>query len=261
MKDMAKVYWMAFNTALQAKFEYRVDFLLGVATAFLRQTASLAPLFVVYHQTAELNGWTQDQVMLLFGMSAAALGFSELFFNHIWMVPGYVITGDLDRLLTYPVNSLFFLLITRPELHSFGNLITGFTLASISLHHSNAPWYAWVLVPFLMLLGCVIYTGALVIMTSISFKFIGPSSMHLMIPNTMLQATGYPLGIYPGAIQVFFMFLLPYGAFQFLPVSLFFDKHFTLWLLVSAPLAVVFFLWNASRAWKWGINQYESTGS
>ena len=33
--------------------------------------------------------------------------------------------GDLDRLLTYPVNSLYFLLITKPELHAFGNLTTG----------------------------------------------------------------------------------------------------------------------------------------
>ncbi len=29
MKDSLKLYGMAFNTALQAKFEYRVDFLLG----------------------------------------------------------------------------------------------------------------------------------------------------------------------------------------------------------------------------------------
>jgi ABC-2 type transport system permease protein len=199
--------------------------------------------------------------MLLFGMSAAALGFSELFFNHIWMVPGYVITGDLDRLLTYPVNSLFFLLITRPELHSFGNLTTGLVLASISLYRTHAPWHTWVLVPLLMLLGCVIYTGALVIMTSISFKFIGPSSMHLMIPNTMLQASGYPLSIFPGGIQIFLMFLLPYGAFQFTPASVIFGKVFDPWFLAAAPLAVLFFLWNVGRAWRWGIDQYESTGS
>ncbi len=35
-------------------------------------------------------------------MTAASLGASELLFNHIWMVPYYIVMGDLDRLLTYP---------------------------------------------------------------------------------------------------------------------------------------------------------------
>jgi len=41
------------------------------------------------------------------------------------MLPQYVVAGELDRLLTYPVHTLSFFLVTRPELHAFGNLFTG----------------------------------------------------------------------------------------------------------------------------------------
>jgi ABC-2 type transport system permease protein len=188
MRENIKLYLTAFNTALQAKFEYRVDFFVGVLTSCMLQLSSLFFLWIVFHQTPSINGWMPDQVILLFGMTAAALGLSELFFNHIWFVPAYIVQGDLDRLLTYPVNSLYFLLITRPELHAFGNLATGTLLTSYALIHLNAPWYAWVLFPLFAVSGCLIYTAALVIAASLSFKFVGPTSINLFITNILLNA-------------------------------------------------------------------------
>lgn len=261
MKDKLKMYWMAFNTSLQAKFEYRVDFVLGVLTSTMLQLSSLAIFWVIFNQTPSLNGWTQEESVLLFGVAAASLGTSELLFNHIWMVPYYVVMGELDRLLTYPVDSLYFLLVTRPELHSFGNLITGYTLAILALLKMHAPWYSWVLLPFFVLCGSAIYTSALVIAGSLSFKFISPTSMHFMVPHTLLQATRWPLSAFPGWVQYALLILIPYGAVNFLPSSLLLGKSVEPWVAVAAPLAALLFLWEARRAWQWGINKYESTGS
>jgi ABC-2 type transport system permease protein len=259
--ETIKMYWMAFNTSLQAKFEYRVDFILGVVTSCMLQLAALGMLWIILNQTKDLNGWSPEQLLLLFGVTAASLGASELFFNHIWMLPYYVVMGELDRLMTYPVDSLYFLLITRPELHAFGNLLTGFTLAIIALLRLHAPWYDWALLPLFIICGSLIYTSALVIFGSLSFKFIGPTSMHFMIPHTLLQATRYPLSIYPGWLQYGLLVVLPYGAFNFLPASFLFGKEITPWVAIAAPLAALFFLWEARFAWRWGINKYESTGS
>ncbi len=261
MKDALKLYWMAFNTALQAKFEYRVDFVLGVLTSCMMQMANLAFLLVIFHQTPGLNGWGPDEVVLLFGLTAAALGTSELFFNHIWMVPYYIVMGELDRLLTYPVNSLYFLLVTRPELHSFGNLATGLALASIALVHLHAPWTAWLLLPFAAFFGCLVYTAALVIAASLSFVFISATSMHLMIPHTLLQSTRWPLSIYPFALQYILLLLIPYGAFNYLPAGFIFGKALAPWLLGAVPLACLAFMAASRRMWQWGIGKYESTGS
>jgi len=261
MRKTLELYWLAFNTALQAKFEYRVDFVLGVVTSLMLQMAALAFLFVVFHQTPDLQGWTSEQVVFLFGLTAASLGASELLFNHIWMVPYYVVKGDLDRLLTYPVDSLSFLLVTKPELHSFGNLITGFALTGAALLRLEAPWYAWLLLPLGVLLGCVIYTSSLVIAAAFSFKFMGPTSLHLMIPHTLLQATRYPLSIYPGWLKFGLMFLVPYGAFSYFPAAYLLGKDLAPWMAAVALLSVLFFILAARKAWKWGLSRYESTGS
>jgi ABC-2 type transport system permease protein len=261
MFETLKLYYTAFNTSLQAKFEYRVDFILGVVTSCMLQLAALSFLLVIFHQTPGLNGWEPTQVVLLFGMAAASLGTSELLFNHIWMLPYYVVQGELDRLMTYPVHSLFFLLVTRPELHAFGNLVTGYTLSSIALYRLDATWWAWALLPLFILCGSFLYTSALVIFGSLSFKFISPTSMHFMIPHTLLHATRYPLSIYPGWLHYGLLFFLPYGAFNFIPASFLFDKPVHFWIPLALPLAVLLFVGIAYQAWKWGINQYESTGS
>ena len=52
--------------------------------------------------------------------------------------------------------------------------------------------------------------SAFVIFTSLSFKFVGPYSYTLMIPHTLLQASRYPLGIYPP--------MGPFRAFVFSPL-------------------------------------------
>jgi len=261
MRATLELYWQAFSAALQAKFEYRVDFFLGVVTSCMLQSAALAFLFVVFHQTPALGGWSPEQVVLLFGVAATTLGVSELFFNHIWMVPYYVVMGELDRLLTYPVRSLPFLLVTRPELHAFGNLTMGLALSIGALYKLQAPWFAWVLLPMLVLCGGIVYTGALVIFGSLSFKFLGPTAMHLMIPHSLLQATRYPLGIYPGWFQYSLMILVPYGAFNYLPAGFLLGKALSPWLMLAAPTAAVVFLFAAQKTWDWGLSKYESTGS
>jgi ABC-2 type transport system permease protein len=85
--------------------------------------------------------------------------------------------------------------------------------------------------------------------------------MHLMIPHTLLQSTRYPLSIYPGWVHYILLVLIPYGVFSYLPASFLFNKDLASWTAIVAPFAALLFFWEAQKAWQWGINQYESTGS
>lgn len=256
-----KVYAATFNASLQAKLEYKLDFALGLLTSTMLQLAALGFLWVIFHQTPSLLDWNQTQVIFLFGLTAMALGTSELFFNHIWMVPYYIVMGDLDRLMVYPVRSLPFLLISRPELHSFGNLVTGATFIGYSIIQLHLPWQSWILTPVWVLSGSVIYTATLVIFCSLSFKFVGPYSYTLMIPHTLLQASRYPLSIYPSWVHYGLLFLVPFGAFNYLPGGWVFGKMLSPWCALVAPLAAFLFAAIAQACWDWGLRQYQSTGS
>ena len=261
MRNELKIYWATFNASLQAKLEYKVDFTLGILTSVMMQLAALGFLWVIFHQTSNLKGWNPTQVLFLFGLTAMALGISELFFNHIWLVPSYIVMGDLDRLMVYPVRSLPFLLVSKPELHSFGNMATGIILTVAVLITRHMPWYDWALVPVWALCGSVIYTAALVAFCSLSFKFVGPYSYTLTIAHTLLQASRYPLGIYPSWVHYGLLVLVPYGMFNYLPANWVFGKMLSPACAFATPLAALACAWLSERIWNWGLRQYQSTGS
>lgn len=261
MKNSKNVYFSAFKVSLQAKFEYRVDLFVGIVTSMLLQGAALSFLFIVLQSTPNLAGWSGREVVFLFGMTAASLGASEVLFNQIWMLPQYIVAGDLDRLLTYPVHSLLFFLVTRPELHAFGNLLTGFAYVVASLWGVHAPWYLWLGLPVWWACGTVLYTAALVVFASLSFRFVGPYAQQLLIPLNLLQASRYPLPVYPGWLRKLLLFVIPYATFHYLPGRVLFGKSASCWGLGVAPLAALASILVAQAAWNRGLRKYESTGS
>jgi ABC-2 type transport system permease protein len=254
-------YLAAFRAALLAKLEYRADFVVGMLTSLLLQLAALSFLLIVFRNAPSLAGWSGPEVVFLFGMTAVTLGTSELLFNHIWLLPQYIVSGDLDRLLMYPVHSLLFFLVTRPELHAFGNLLTGVSLVVGSLLTLHAPFYVWLLAPLWCVCGSLIYTSLLVVFGSLSFKLLGPYSHYLMVPHNLLQATRYPLAIYPSWLFYSLLVVVPFGGIHFLPASFVFGKELGVWRLLTPPAGAALCMLEAQWFWNWGLRHYESTGS
>lgn len=261
MRSSFRVYWQAFNASLQAKLEYRADLVVGIVTSMMMQAAALTLLWTVLRATPTLGGWAPSEVLYLFGMTAACLGGSELFFNQIWILPSAIVMGDLDRLLTYPVRLLPFFLVTRPELHALGNLVTGFLYVGIALRWMGAAWYVWLAAPLFWVCGVLVYTSVLVWFASLSFRFIGPHLSSMMIGHNLLQATRYPLATYPRWIGWLLLFVFPFGCFHYLPGQVLFGKGAPLIALAAAPLAVLVTGALAHQAFALGLRRYDSTGS
>jgi ABC-2 type transport system permease protein len=227
----------------------------------MMQLAGLGFFWVIFHQTRTLNGWSGIEALFLFGLVGMSLGLSELLFNHIWMVPFYVVMGDLDRLITYPVHTLPFLLVSKPELHSFGNMLMGTAAVTVSLWMTHQPPHIWLSVPVWWLCGTLVYTATLVAGASLAFRILGPNSFMLMIPHNLLHATRYPISIYPVLFQWLLLVILPYGLCNYLPGSYVFGKAFGIGGALAAPLGAFLAMGLAHRCWLWGLKQYQSTGS
>jgi ABC-2 type transport system permease protein len=256
-----RVYWMAFKTSLTTKLEYRADFYLGILGSFGLQAAGLGSLWVVLAQSPVLSGWSGKEVALLFGLTTMAQGLSELLFNHIWYVPAYIIRGQIDRLLTYPVKSLPFFLLTSPEMHAIGNMTGGLIIFCLAGHALNLPWWCYAMLPFWMACGSFVHTSFLVVCAGLSFRIMGQKMQHFFIVNTLLQATRYPLGVFPAAMKFLLLILIPLGTAAYLPMG-YVLKGFSPWEAFAAPLAAATVCtWIAFQAWEYGLKRYESTGS
>ncbi|MES2200754.1 MAG: ABC-2 family transporter protein [candidate division FCPU426 bacterium] len=255
------VYYQGFRTALVTKLEYRTDFVLGVGSAMGLQAAGLGTLWVVLSHAPSLAGWSGRQVALLFALTTMIQGCSELLFNNVWWLPVFVVRGQIDRLLVYPVKSLPFFLVTSPELHAMGNLLGGLIIFCLAGGHLGLPWWAYAMLPFWVLCGSIVHTAFLVHCCALCFKILGRNFQHFWVVTVLLHSTRYPLGVYPKAFSFLLLVLVPFGAMSFLPIGWSLGRFSMTYALLIPPLAATICGYSAFKSWAWGLKHYESTGS
>jgi ABC-2 type transport system permease protein len=254
-------YWTLYTMAVKARVEYRVDFVVAIATALMTQLSGLSFYWVVFERVPSLGGWPPAAVMFLFAMTAMVLGLSELFLNGIWSLPAYIVSGDLDRLLLYPVSPLNFVLLARPELHSLGNLGSGALLIGLYCMDIPLPVWGWLLVPLWVLSGALIYNAALVLTGSLLFVMVGPWTQQFTFVHQLLHAARYPANIYPRLVQLLLLVVFPVALATFVPGQWLLSRC-ALWLAaLLPPVVAAVATWVAHRTWEVGLRSYQSTGS
>lgn len=256
-----RFYLRLYLTALKARAEYRVDFAVGVVTALSMQASALAFLWMVFTHAPAIGDWSSAELLFLFGMTAMVLGLSEATMNGIWMLPYYLVAGELDRLLVYPVRSLPFVLISRPELHSLGNFASGALSVGVAWSLAPPPVAAYFLLPLWVVSGALIYTSAVTVVASLSFIVLGPFAWHMLAVHHLLGSSRYPTSIYPRWLQTLTLFVLPFGAAIFVPGQ-WLHGELDAWIALAAPLGAAaasvvcaFFVWEKLS------NRYQSTGN
>ena len=99
------------------------------------------------------------------------------------------------------------------------------------------------------------------IFASLSFRTLGTFGQQLFIPLNLLQATRYPVSVYPAWLRGLLLVVVPYGACNYLPASVLFGKGGSALSFLVAPLVTAVFVLLAHAAWKAGLRRYESSGS
>jgi ABC-2 type transport system permease protein len=254
---------MVYLVALRSLVEYRVDFTIAMLAALCTELAALSFYWVVFTHARNLGPWSSGGVLLLFAMTALIAGIAEAFFNGIWALPEYVVSGELDRMLLYPVDELRLILVARPAPHAFGTIAGALALLGFCWSRLALPLGALLLVPIWAVSGAVIYTGALVLVGCSSFSLPGQFSHHFMLVRRILNAARYPLSIYPAGLRVALLTLFPVGVAVFLPVeALLGMAGSSRPLAFVTPPAVAGLSFCIARAtWRRCLRRYQSTGS
>lgn len=255
------IYFKAFRSMLATRFEYRADVVLSILGSLFYQLSPLATYAVIATQVPTLDGWNTPQVLFLFGLWALALGLSELFFDRVWYVGGMVNLGQFDRLLLCPVETLPFCLVTEPQLHAVGNVFCGFAMLAFSGHALRFAWWVWPLLPFWGICGAVIYSSILVVFSTILIVIPGNGMNVGMIVQQTSNATRFPLGVFPKAVKWALLFVVPLGAYQYVPGLWLFHGGSAVNGLLVPPAAATVMAVLAWFVWEASLNHYESTGN
>jgi ABC-2 type transport system permease protein len=251
-----------FRQHVKVMMEYRANFALSAGGAMAWQAAVLAGVWAVMGQVDDLNGWSRDQVFLIYALLTLASGLSRTLAQNLYFLgQGYLRPGRFDGLLVRPVNPLFHLLADRFSHEGLGDLITGLVLVVHCFRALAIPGTVGRLlcITVTVVAGGVIISAISLAAASTAFWITIATPVNLALGH-MIQFAMYPLSIYRRPVQLFLTWLLPYGLVSFYPAQYMLGRGPG--LMVAALIPVAALLWyGAYRFWLVGLGRYAGTGS
>jgi ABC-2 type transport system permease protein len=190
--------------------------------------------FVLFRQNAQLGGWTLEQTMLLFGVSAIAFGVMNGLFGGFVDLPELVRDGGLNGLLLRPRSTLFLVLSSKANPSSWGDVVSGIVLIWFSGLVSN---WEWLVVALAVALAGVVFLGASLIFFCVAFWLDRSDTLSQRIWETLITFGIYPEGIFPTSVRVCLYTFLPAAFTAFVPVRVILEPA-SMWtpMLVGAAI-------------------------
>ena len=263
IKRYPRLYRVLISQFLKTIIQSKVDFLMGLFGFFFTQIMGIVFLYLVFEQIPNLQGWTLEQLIFIYGFAQIPRGIDHLFTDNIWMIAWrLVISGDFDRYMLRPMNVFFQVICEKLQPDALGELLVGFILLGISMSKGILIVDAAHIVLFVISIfaGAIIYTSIKLFFSTLSF-WVKQSGPFLQVAYEMADFAKYPIEIYAKPVQFILTWIIPFAFVAYFPASYFMIEKSALGTIgVECVIATVFWI-VAYRFFNYGISKYESAGN
>lgn len=247
---------------LKTRLTYRVDTVVEIISDLLLQAVNLIFILVVFGHTNLLGGWSREEIIFIYGFFLVPYAIFTSFFN-IWdFNERYIVKGEMDRVLTRPIHSLFQIVLERMELESLFGMITGLVIMFYagSQLGLTISWYDPIVFIVLVIGGSLIYASIFTMIASISFWSDSRTDIMPMMYNIGNYGR-YPVNIYNRIIRFVLTWILPFAFVGVYPSAYFLGREdWYLYAFLTPVVGIVFFILSIF-VWNVGVTKYRGAGN
>lgn len=241
--------------------QFRSSFLIRVAGNLVEFGFLIAFFSAIYANGLVVPGWTLQQTLFLLGTYQMVNALYLMFFSGIGHLSWMVERGDLDVLLTKPVDSQFVVSFRRTNYEA----IFGLALAAVVIVGSwreigiSTPGWRWTLYAILVVVGALLkYAVGFLIMT-LSLWVTRIEALYFLFLDFFVIGQ-YPADVFRGAARMVFTLLIPVVIVANVPASI--VLHGCMWTGVATAIGVTAVFLVAGRAlWQASLRRYSSASS
>jgi len=253
VKNQFKVTLLATKYAIMKESLNKASFLMKVVFMILNNATFIVQWIILFAIRDNIGGYTFQQVLLLWGVTAGVYGISHFFFKNAYNLSDKINSGKLDSYLVQPKNVLISAITSDIETPALGDLLYGFIVLfiyGISLQ---------VLLLFLLFIitGALILTSMTVIVNSLSFWFQKSDMIAETTTSMMTNFATYPEGIFGGAVKVLLFTMIPVGFTVYFPVRVI--TEFNIFQLVIVLAVTMITIALAFIIFYKGLKRYSSS--
>ncbi|MFE8700552.1 ABC transporter permease [Cytobacillus sp. FJAT-54145] len=247
---------------MKTRLQYRTDMVVEMVSDLFFQGVNLVFILVVFGHTSFLSGWSRDEIIFIYGFFLIPYALFTSFFN-IWdFNERYIVKGELDRILTRPIHSLFQIILERMELESLFGAITGLVIMFYAGSQLGLTinWYDPFVFIVFVLGGALVYAAIFVMIACISFWADARTSIMPMMYNIGNYGR-YPVDIYNKIIRFVLTWILPFAFVGVYPAAFFLGR--TEWYLYAflTPFIGITFFCISVFVWNEGVKRYRGAGN
>ncbi len=261
IEEHISIYGKIFQLNIKSLLIYKLDFVIGIIAMIIKTIIRFSVILILFNLITNINGWTLDQILFLYGFSMASFSVWHCFFINTITIPIYIKTGELDRFLLYPYNPLFLIISEGFDEDGWGELIFAYVIMIIALKRLDIDYALWILIPFINIITSLVYAGISILLSIVSFLTINNTDLTDLTMD-INEFAKYPISIYPKIIKLLFIFVLPIGIASFYPSLIFIREvniYNILFLILSMIGSILFFI-ISFKIWMRALSRYTSAG-
>ena len=237
--------------------QYRTDFWVALAQSLVGLGTSLAGLGVVFSQTDQLAGWTQDELIALVGVFLIVAGMLGLVIRpSLERLMEGVRLGTLDFDLVKPVDAQLMVSVRHVEVWRLIDVALGAAIlvyAVLRLGERIGPDRG-VAFALLLLAGIAIIYSFLLVLATMAFWLVRLENIFVIF-GTMYEAGRWPIGIYPPWLRVALTAVVPVAFAITIPVESLVGRTDIPTIALTIVVAGAFLL-GSRWFWRRGLRSY-----
>jgi ABC-2 type transport system permease protein len=257
-----RLAWTYLRIGVANELQYRVNFFIQILQSLISLAIGLIGLALVFDYTSDLNGWTQNELLVVMGIYLLMGGVIRAAIQpNMNRLMEEIRQGTLDYALTKPADSQVLVSVREFRFWQLTDVAVGAVVLGVAISRSGQTpgiGQALAFLAALLMGGLMVYCFWLMI-TSSAFWIIRVDEIVNLFEG-IYAAGRWPVGIYPGWLRLSLTFLVPVAFAVTIPAEAL-TGRLTLPTLLGA-LALTAFLLAVSRwIFKRGTRNYSGASA
>jgi len=259
--------WRIARMRVSAQMQFQGSFLLQLIGNCILTIMEVVAIVIFFQRFPSLGGWTLNEILLLYAMSAITFEIADTIQNGLDLVPGRVRSGDFDTLMTRPVSIYLQAMVLDVSIRHVGKTLLAIGLFAWAWTRTDPSLTIATLLLLLsaLLCGIALFVAIFTLGAIVSFWTVGSIEIVNAVSYGGSDLAQYPIHIYRQWFRTVFIWLIPVGFVIYYPMLIILDKPDPLGFAPAAPflgpLLTFAFVIVIGWLWRRGVNHYHSTGS
>lgn len=250
--------------AAQQEMAYRANFFINLLDSLLTFGSGVLSLVVLFSQVKTVHGWNFSATLALLGvyltLSALRGLFIEPSFDLLAGIGGELWTGKFDFTLLRPLNTQFLASFREWRLFRLIDLVLALLVLGVAVTRLGQALTLAAIASFLLTLAAAIAIIYAMLLLFTSLLFWSPGFLFTWIFDGLFQMARYPIGLYPGGLQLVLTWIIPVGIMTTVPAQAL-TGQLSFGLLAGSLLLATGLVIGTSILFHVGLRRYVSASS